>query len=671
MPVRRIGAVVLLVALTVAACSSRSEPEIDATTTSTTLAVIQPTTTAAPAASVAEKPYGGEVRLLALFPETMNPYLDGLTSFPDTLFNVAPAIFLGATQLSSETGERIPGVLTEAPTSENGGVVISPDGTTTVTYEIHPDAVWEDGTPVSGHDFEFTYRQIVEHADDLGIFNTDLYLRIDPESVVAEDKVFIFTLDAFAVGLDALFPVVVPKHQVEGTSFLEDWNETPWMSAGPFRFTELVPSSHLVLERNDAYWRTDPETGQQLPYLDRLRIGQFIPETFAVIEDGELRSLAIRDAEGDGTAWDEVDAMSDDQRAAYNAAWDEAIASQYARGVVDAYWAIPQTDVDIGAIVADGEAGAAILVAKQSGTELIAFQFGDWRNRANAGSLMEHPEFRQAIAHAIDRDEVAAEVYGEAVLPLEPYVASIPNFRLDSLVEIGSPSLSQQPWSAYSYDPERARELLESLCADLDRDCEADPPRWVILSTDWNLRVAAIEQMASDLAEVGVLVETRLDSLLWPHMVNEPWEAALFQWNVDPGLAGLAGLLSTADPDSLPWEFGDNFYHWGTPAVSGIEDDPETEEIESNFNQGPSSSSGPAVERYRQLVETMNGSDDPALVEAAILEAEQILADELVVLPLYQRPLVVVWNPAIGGYAFRLTHLPETWNIAEWYRTDL
>lgn len=247
----------------------------------------------------------------------------------------------------------------------------------------------------------------------------------------------------------------------------------------------------------------------------------------------------------------------------------------------------------------------------------------------------------------------------------------MPSLRIDSLVEVGSPSLSQRPWSAYPHDPAEAREVLESLCAELGRDCEQEPPRLVIMTTEWPDRVAAVDRMISDLAEIGVVVEPYYVPGLWPAILNDPWEAALFQWDLEPGLASVAQVLTTADPDSSPHEGGENWYHWGTPAVSGQVDDPHTFENEANYNQGPSSASGPAVERYRELAQAMRSTNDPAQLQQAILEAEQILADELVLIPLYRRPLLFVWNSAIGGYAHAVEGVANTWNIAEWYRTDL
>lgn len=57
------------------------------------------------------------------------------------------------------------------------------------------------------------------------------------------------------------------------------------IGTGPFEFSSYTPSQ-LVVTRNANYWRTDPESDAQLPYLDKI--------TFDVVIDGVQRSSAVR-----------------------------------------------------------------------------------------------------------------------------------------------------------------------------------------------------------------------------------------------------------------------------------------------------------------------------------------------------------------------------------------
>ncbi len=90
------------------------------------------------------------------------------------------------------------------------------------------------------------------------------------------------------------------------------------------------------------------------------------------------------------------------------------------------------------------------------------------------------------------------------------------------------------------------------------------------------------------------------------------------------------------------------------------------------FNQGPSSVIDENTARYAELRVLMNGTVDEALLAGYIAEAEEILADQVVIIPLYQRlDPGAVWADTIGGYKHNPTSAGDTWNIESWYRKDL
>jgi ABC-type transport system substrate-binding protein len=64
------------------------------------------------------------------------------------------------------------------------------------------------------------------------------------------------------------------------------------IGTGPFEFSSFTPSK-LVVTRNSNYWRTDPQNGSPLPYLDQI--------TFDVIIDGVQRASAVRTASYDAS----------------------------------------------------------------------------------------------------------------------------------------------------------------------------------------------------------------------------------------------------------------------------------------------------------------------------------------------------------------------------------
>ena len=64
-------------------------------------------------------------------------------------------------------------LLAEEPTLDNGGITEDPF---TITFKINPDATWEDGSPITSKDFEFTWKATL---DTTGSLSTTGYDQID------------------------------------------------------------------------------------------------------------------------------------------------------------------------------------------------------------------------------------------------------------------------------------------------------------------------------------------------------------------------------------------------------------------------------------------------------------------------------------------------------------
>ncbi|GBE26055.1 hypothetical protein BMS3Bbin02_02348 [bacterium BMS3Bbin02] len=127
------------------------------------------------------------------------------------------------------------------------------------------------------------------------------------------------------------------------------------------------------------------------------------------------------------------------------------------------------------------------------------------------------------------------------------------------------------------------------------------------------------------------------------------WDVGQWAWVGSAGLSALAEFHNQFDPQGLPPD-GSNFYRWGTPD-SSVDDD--------------------STRRFAEIVEAMNTTVDDAQLRSLIAEAEGILADQAVILPLFSRLVVgAVWGDEIGGYVLNISRAGSTWNIEEWYRTD-
>jgi ABC-type transport system substrate-binding protein len=167
---------------------------------------------------------------------------------------------------------------------------------------------------------------------------------------------------------------------------------------------------------------------------------------------------------------------------------------------------------------------------------------------------------------------------------------------------------------------------------------------------------------------VGIAYEVELeDSVLFFSDTVElgRWDLAEWSWVGRPGLAELVAWHRIPDPEAPPPN-GLNYYRWGTPAVT-IPDDPR-------FDQ-PAGYADEHTARYAELRDLMNTTVDEAEIRTYVQEAEAILADQVVIIPLYQRPdMGAIWADVVSGYHHTPLYLGDPgkggdmWNVELWYR---
>jgi peptide/nickel transport system substrate-binding protein len=284
-------------------------------------------------------------------------------------------------------------------------------------------------------------------------------------------------------------------------------------------------------------------------------------------------------------------------------------------------------------LIADG---ADVQVRKGQVWEHINFQFGPGRLVRSEGSCNDVIELRRAVLRAIDRDTLVSSYYGEYNEPISSYV------------DVFSPVLSGHAWDRYPYDPERASELYEQAVAESGRKCSA------VFSTTSNgdMRVRVAEGLVPMFEQAGIPLELELmdSQLFFGEVLDEgTWDVGMWAWVASPGMSGLVDIHRVFDPGSPPPE-GDNYYRWGTPD-SSVRDE--------------------HTSRFAEVVVAMNTTVDDGELAALIREAESILADQAVILPLHARLTVgAVWADEVGNYRFNPTLAGHTWNIESWYRKD-
>lgn len=145
------------------------------------------------------------------------------------------------------------------------------DDLTTYTFHLRTGVNWHDGKPFSSADVKWTLEDIIAQGNTAHTFQ----LLKDIESVETPDEKTVIVKLTRPNGI--IIPNfasyngfnILPKHIYEGTNARENPANLHPIGTGPFRFSEHVRGSHVILEPNPDYFGEGP-------YLERL-VFQFTP----------------------------------------------------------------------------------------------------------------------------------------------------------------------------------------------------------------------------------------------------------------------------------------------------------------------------------------------------------------------------------------------------------
>ncbi|MHA1944254.1 MAG: ABC transporter substrate-binding protein, partial [Candidatus Thorarchaeota archaeon] len=193
-------------------------------------------------------------------PDTMNPLYTGMWfGYIPTNFYLAPMWWV------NDELDLVPELAAEIPSVENGG--LSEDGTV-LTVKLRDDITWSDGTPVTAHDFVFTYEMYMADGN-AGVQSRYPYDTFVESYTALDDHTFqIVMTEPFAAWSTGMNESPLPKHvlepvfEAEGTIDNADWNRNPSVSVGPFTLKEWQAASHIIFEANPNYWRGKPKLDQ-------------------------------------------------------------------------------------------------------------------------------------------------------------------------------------------------------------------------------------------------------------------------------------------------------------------------------------------------------------------------------------------------------------------------
>ena len=415
-------------------------------------------------------------------------------------------LYDGLTETSWLTDEVEPSLAESWERSEDG---------LTWTFHLRRDVTWHDGQPFTAHDVDFTFNRIIYNHDIPASSRPTFHFRyLDEASGTWEESPMTVTaLDdytvqcvlpvPFAPFLRSMGTAIYPKHvlesHVDDGTFSDTWDidtdPSEVIGTGPFTIGSYVPDERVVLQRNPNYWLKDDE-GNSLPYLDQ--IVQIIVEDF----DTELAHFLDGESDTYGVLGEDLPQLEPLQ--------DEENFTIYRRGPAFG-------TTFLGFNMNPGES--------DPGSPYVAPEKLEW---------FRNTQFRQAVAHSIDKDAIINDVqHGEAYPQWSSVSPAAGDFH--------NPNVRR-----YEYDQDKANEILDGLgWMDTDgdgirEDGEGNAIRFNLITNSGNsVRERVGEIVAKGMMDIGLGVDYELvefGDLVSSLTTSYDWEAMIvgFTGGTDP-----------------------------------------------------------------------------------------------------------------------------------------
>lgn len=149
-------------------------------------------------------------------------------------------------------------VLQEAPTLENGGIKEDPF---TITLLISEDAVWDDGTPITSADFEFTWQAFLKTKGTINTLGYDAIDKID----TSDPKRVVITFKGPFAGWADIFGgnagYVLKKAAFRGTDLSREMSTSIGFSGAAWRL-QTFSKQQAILVPNPSWWGEEPNWRQ-------------------------------------------------------------------------------------------------------------------------------------------------------------------------------------------------------------------------------------------------------------------------------------------------------------------------------------------------------------------------------------------------------------------------
>ena len=243
-----------------------------------------------------------------------------------------------------------------------------------------------------------------------------------------------------------------------------------------------------------------------------------------------------------------------------------------------------------------------------------------------AGTVWEHMAFnlekipnfklRQAIAYGINRKQVLNEILKGQVKPL------------NSVLVPEQDQFYTPAWEKWGFDPDQAKQLVKEAKAE-----GAEASFTFSTTSDNNLRETLQQVIQQQLKDVGIEVSIK----------NTAASTFFGKWTPDGNFqVGEWAWLATPEPtittlfgaDALPPD-GQNYYRYKN-------------------------------EEATKLMQESDVTIDEGKRADLVKQAQEIMADDLPLLPLYQRPVTYAYSEKLSGPKVNPSLAGPYWNVQEW-----
>ena len=399
------------------------------------------------------------------------------------------------------------------------------------TFHLRRDVSWHDGEPFTAHDVEFTFNGII-YNDDIPTSTRNAFIFVYTDEATGEQKdgrMTVTALDDYTVRfvlpvsyapfLRSMGTSIYPEHvlgpHVDAGTFEEVWgldtDPSEVIGTGPFTITGYTPDDRLTLGRNPDYWMRD-SAGNSLPYIDGI--------VYLLVETLEEELALFRAGETD------------------------------AHGVLGEEYPVLQP------LQEDGD----FTIHRRGpgfGTTFVTFNVnpgaapdGQPFVRPEVRAWFETLEFRQAVAHSVDRAAIVEETLGGLGYPQW------------SSISPATGDFHNRSVRRYEYDLDAANELLDGLgWTDTDgdgvrEDGAGNPIAFTLATNEGNtVREDATRIIAEGMESIGLGVE--MEVIDFGLLVGQL--TATYDWE-----AIVIGFTGGPDPYSAIsfWRSDGDFHLW-------------------------------------------------------------------------------------------------------------